>query len=155
MDMDDAFYLSKWLLDPNILKWFPMQSEREVEDSVKIWSSYSRIGSGLTACLDGFPVGNANLYIQPFKKLAHQCLLSIIVEDQHRGKGIGTALLKELEKLAKEKFHIELLHLEVYDGNPAIGLYRKQGFVEYGRHKNFIKEPDGRYIDKIYMQKRL
>jgi putative acetyltransferase len=155
MDMDDAFYLSKWLLDPNILKWFPMLSEREVEDSVKIWSSYSRIGSGLTACLDGFPVGNANLYIQPFKKLAHQCLLSIIVEDQHRGKGIGTALLKELEKLAKEKFHIELLHLEVYDGNPAIGLYRKQGFQEYGRHKNFIKEPDDRYVDKIYMQKRL
>jgi RimJ/RimL family protein N-acetyltransferase len=152
--VEDAAHLLRWLSDPKIIRWFPMFDAREIEDSVRIWIGYSRIESGITAELNGEPVGMANLYIQPYKKLAHTCLFSIIVKEDMRGKGVGKALLEYLMKYAKEKFKIEILHLEVYEGNPAKRLYERVGFKEFGCQTRFIKE-DGKYIGKIFMQKRL
>lgn len=151
---EDAPHLMQWLSEPTILRWFPMIDAREIEDAVRIWISYSRLQANITAEWNGVPCGMANLYIQPYKKLAHNCLFAIIVKEEHRGKGVGGALLAELIKLAKEKFHIEVLHLEVYEGNPAKKLYERFGFVEFGSQKRFIKE-SGKYIAKILMQKSL
>lgn len=150
----DTDVLKKWLLDPVILKWFPMFNEREVDDAVRIWIGYSKMGAGLTAEWNGMPCGMFNLYIQPFKKLAHTCLFSIIVDENLRGKGIGQVLIEEGQKLAKEKFGIEILHLEVYKGNPAQRLYERMGFVCFGEQKHFIKD-NSEYIAKIFMQKTL
>jgi|SRR5579885_694063 len=147
-------HLKKWLKEPGVLKWFPMADDREIEDAVRLWIAYSNIGSCLTAEYNGVPCGMATLYIQANKKLAHQCLFSIIVSEFYRGKGIGKMLIEHLEKLAKNTFAIELLHLEVYDGNPAIHLYERTGFIVYGRHEHFIKE-NGAYLAKIFMQKEL
>jgi len=151
---EDAPFLSLWLSDPHILCWFPMIDAREIEDAVRIWIGYSKIESGLTALDNGEPCGIANLYIQPYAKQKHTCLFSIIVKEEMRGKGVGKALLGQLISLAKEKFQIEILHLEVYEGNPAQHLYEKMGFVLFGRQSHFIKE-DGRYSAKLLMQKRL
>ena len=150
----DSDCLKRWLMDPVILKWFPMFNEREVDDAVRIWMGFSKIGAGITADWDGSACGMFNLYIQPFKKLAHTCLFSIIVEEQMRGKGIGQALIEEGEKLAKNTFGIEILHLEVYQGNPAQRLYERMGFKAYGQQEHFIKE-EGKYTAKIFMQKNL
>ncbi len=124
---EDAPYLLQWLSDPKILRWFPMFDAREIEDAVRIWIGYSRIDAGITALWNGEPCGMANLYIQPYKKLAHTCLFSIIVKEEMRGKGVGKQLLENLMKHAKEKFKIEILHLEVYEGNPAKRLYERAG----------------------------
>jgi RimJ/RimL family protein N-acetyltransferase len=151
---EDAPPLTEWLSDPVIMRWFPMCDAREVEDAVRIWIAYSRIGAGITALWDGEPCGMANLYIQPYKKQAHTCLFSIIVKEDMRGKGIGNQLLEQLMKLAKEKFNIEILHLEVYEGNPAKRLYERAGFNEFGSQTRFIKE-NGKYMGKFFMQKYL
>jgi GNAT superfamily N-acetyltransferase len=151
---EDGTHLAVWLTEPSILRWFPMYDAREIDDAVRIWVSYARIHAALTAEWEGKPCGMANLYIQPFRKLAHTCLFSVIVQKELRGKGIGKALLDELLKLAKTKFHIEILHLEVYEGNPAKRLYERLGFEEFGCQKQFIKE-DGTYLDKFFMQKTL
>lgn len=151
---DDQKYLVDWLLQPGVLEGFPLFDLREVEDAARIWLSYSKFGAVLTALYEGAPCGIANLYLQPYKKLAHQSLFAIIVDEKFRGRGIGTRLLEEIEALAKEKFKIELLHLEVYEGNPALRLYHKRGFKEYGRQKRFLKD-EGRYLTKILMQKFL
>lgn len=150
----DQKCLVDWLSQKDVLRWFPLADQREIEDAARIWLSYSKLGAVLTALWDGEPCGIANLYIQPFKKLSHQCLFAIIVDEKVRGKGVGTKLLGALIHLAKDKFGIEILHLEVYEGNPAIGLYEKYGFAEYGRQKHFVKE-ESKYLTKILMQKRL
>jgi RimJ/RimL family protein N-acetyltransferase len=150
----DQKYLVDWLLQPGVLEWFPLADLREVEDAARIWVGYNKFGAVLTALWDSVPCGIANLYLQPYKKLAHQCLFAIIVDEKFRGKGIGTKLLEELMALAKERFHIELLHLEVYMGNPAIRLYERLGFEVYGTQRHFVKE-NGKYLDKILMQKNL
>ncbi len=151
---DDAPLLTEWLSLPGILRWFPMIDPKEIEDAVRIWVGYSRIESTLTAEWNGIPCGMAILYIQPYQKLAHTCLFAIIVKEEYRGKGIGGALLSQLMALARERFHIEVLHLEVYEGNPAQRLYERMGFTEFGRQSRFIKE-NGNYIAKIMMQKKL
>jgi len=151
---EDAPLLKQWLLEPGVLRWFPMINEREIDDAVRVWVSYSKLQAGLTIEVDGTPRGMANLYLQPYKKLKHQCLFSIIVGEGHRGKGIGTILLDNLKRHAKDTFHIELLHLEVYEGNPAIRLYERSGFVEYGRHPDFL-HAYGHYQSKILMQQFL
>ena len=143
------------LQQPDVLEYFPMYDLREIQDSVRIWEIFCKKGASLTADVNGAPVGLAFLNLQGYKKLAHQCLITIIVDEAHRGKGIGTQLLLDLMKLGKEGFNLEMVHLEVYHTNPAITLYRRLGFTEFGRHPQFIKEPDGRYIDKIFMEKTL
>ncbi len=151
---EDAPYIKKWLSDPQILKWFPLQDEREIDDAVRIWTSYVKHKSSLTALWNGVPCGSAVLNLQAFQKLSHTCLLTILVEESKRGIGVGTALLLDLIDLARNTFHIEVLHLEVYEDNPAVGLYEKMGFVSFGEHKNFTRETD-RYRSKIFMQKLL
>ena len=153
-DESDQRYLVEWLSQPGVLKGFPLDDLREVEDAARIWLSYAKFGAVITAVYDGIPCGIANLYLPAYKKLAHQSLFAIIVDEKFRGKGIGTQLLRELLKLAKDQFKMDFAHLEVYEGNPAIRLYERLGFVQYGIQKHFIKDQDG-YKAKIMMQKKL
>ncbi|HSX11454.1 MAG TPA: GNAT family N-acetyltransferase [Chlamydiales bacterium] len=150
----DQKYLIDWLLQPGVLQWFPLADLREIEDAARIWISYAKDKAVLTALWDGVPCGIANFYLQPYQKMAHQCLLAIIVDEKYRGRGIGTKLMQELMALGKERFHLEFVHLEVYEGNPAIHLYQRLGFERYGFQPHFIKD-QGRYIGKILMQKVL
>lgn len=150
----DQKYLIEWLSQPGVLEGFPLYDMREIEDAAKIWLSYTKHHAVLMALWDEVPCGIANLYLQPYQKMAHQCLFAIIVDEKYRGKGVGAKLLRELMALGKERFHLKFLHLEVYRGNPAIELYIRLGFKQYGVHPKFIKD-NGRYIDKILMQKYL
>ncbi len=142
------------LLQPDVLEYFPMYDLREIEDSIRIWKIFCHKGASLTAWVDGAPCGLAFLNLQAYKKLMHQCLITIVVDQDYRNKGIGSKLLEQLFILAKDTFHLESVHLEVYETNPAISLYKRKGFIQFGYHKHFIKE-DGRYIGKILMEKSL
>jgi RimJ/RimL family protein N-acetyltransferase len=152
--LEDGEPLKEWLQEPGILRGFPMQDPPEVEDSVKHWIGFSKYKSSLTATLNGKAVGIATLCLMPYRKLAHQCLLSIIVSQEARGKGVGTVLMNNLLYLAREFFGIEVIYLEVYEGNRAISLYHRFGFREIGVQKHFMKE-NGEYIGKIIMERIL
>ena len=41
------------------------------------------------------------------------------------------------------------VHLEVRDGNPAIGMYRAAGFSQAGRRRNYYHATDGNRYDAI------
>jgi putative acetyltransferase len=154
-ELSDGKYLKEWLMQKDIGRWFPMLGEVEVEDAVNRWLSFSRYKCSLTAVLDGVPIGLTTLYLNPYKKISHQCEFGIIVGKDYRGQGVGTDLLKNLIHLAKDYFNIELLHLQVYDQNPAIGLYEKFGFKEFGRQTHWIKEGENLYQARIFMEKFL
>lgn len=151
---EDGEPLKEWLLEPGILRGFPMIDRLEVEDSVKHWISFARYKSSLTATIDGKACGIGTLCLMPYRKLAHQCLLSIIVSGEMRGKGVGTLIMNNLLHLGKNYFGMEVIYLEVYEGNPAISLYRRFGFKEVGNQKRFMKE-DGQYVGKIIMERIL
>ena len=150
----DAEYLKAWLSDPEVSSWFPMADEAEIIDAVHRWISFSRVRSSITVELNGVPCGLATLYVQAYKKLAHQAEFGIIVGPGFRNQGIGTFLIKSLMRLAKEKFGLELLHLQVYAENPAMRLYKRMGFREYGKQSHWIKEKN-RYVARIFMERFL
>jgi putative acetyltransferase len=154
-DLSDAKYLKDWLCQPDVGRWFPMDDQVEIDDAVNRWIGFSRYKCSLTAVKEGIPVGLTTLYLQPYRKLAHQCEFGIIVGQEHRGKGVGTELLRNLMHLAKEQFRIELLHLQVYAENPAMHLYSRMGFKEFGRQTHWIKERDGTYRARVFMERFL
>lgn len=56
-------------------------------------------------------------------------IYDLFIEEEHRGKGLGKATLRALEKLVKER-GVRVLYLHVFAHNPvAIRLYRESGFV--------------------------
>jgi len=154
-ELEDGNELKEWLMDPSINRWFPMADELEIDDAVSRWIGFARYRCSLTALHKGKPVGIATLYLQPYKRLAHQCEFGIIVSPAYRGKMIGSELMNNMMHLAKEKFKIELIHLQVYAGNPATRLYERFGFSEFGRQNEWIKEEGGEYVARVFMEKRI
>ncbi len=150
----DCPVLASWIAKPDVLRWFPMSDQREIDDSVRIWMGHIKLGASFTAEYQGKIAGMAVLYLQPYQRYSHHCLFAIIVNEEFRNLGVGKALIEHFEKVARDQFNIELLHLEVYEGNPAKRLYERLGFKEYGKHPHFIKE-NGKYVAKILMQKDL
>ena len=151
----DAEWLKKWLSNPSVRNAFPMANDVEIEDAARRWVSFSRVRSSLTVEMDGHPIGLATLYIQSYKRLLHQTEFGIIVDENYRGRGVGSFLLSSIMKLAKVNFNIELIHLQVYQDNPAIRLYERFGFKEFGRQIGWIKDEDGGYVGRIFMERTL
>ena len=68
-------------------------------------------------------------------------ITNIAVHPDHRGRGLGLAIVQALIKHAKTE-RLATITLEVRVSNaPAIALYRKVGFAEVGRRKGFYTKP--------------
>lgn len=66
---------------------------------------------------------------------------NIGVLPQYRGSGIGSRLVKQLIDTA-DGLRLDFISLEVRPSNTvAIALYKKYGFKEVGRRKNFYRSP--------------
>jgi ribosomal protein S18 acetylase RimI-like enzyme len=86
------------------------------------------------------------------QRLAHRATFQMLVERGWRGRGIGTALLQTLIAWAEEHPTIEKLGLAVSATNsPAIGLYRRFGFVEEGRRPRELRLGPNQYVDDVLM----
>jgi putative acetyltransferase len=91
----------------------------------------------LVAVLDGIIVGNAGLDRYSGRR-AHAAGVGMGVHDDHRGKGIGTALLEEITDAADQWLRIERLELTVFADNlQAIRLYERFGFEQEGILRNY------------------
>ena len=110
------------------------------------------MGIFLVAEIDGKVVGHAFLEPFPLKYLCHVVQLTIGIYHGFQEKGIGTCLMNELIKLAKELITIEKIELNVRASNKrAIALYKKLGFMDEGLFKNNIKISENHYIDDVLM----
>ena len=68
-------------------------------------------------------------------------ITNIAVHPDHRGQGLGLAIVNALIKHAKAE-RLASISLEVRASNtPAISLYKKVGFAEVGRRKGFYTKP--------------
>lgn len=74
---------------------------------------------------------------------------TIAFDAQHRGRGLGRALLRALLAAASDRGAREVF-LEVRDDNPsAAGLYLSEGFTEIGRRPRYYQPDD---VDAIVMR---
>jgi RimJ/RimL family protein N-acetyltransferase len=101
-------------------------------------------------------VGLVALGRESMKKLAHKALVwGMYVKPEHRGKGIGKALLCEALSLARSVPEVAQVNLCVNAANTgAIRLYEAAGFKVFGREPGamFI---NGEFHDELHMYLRV
>lgn len=150
-EISDGQFLLKWLKDKEVSKWFPPSTEKEITDFANNWIGFSRFKVSLTAVLDRQVCGIGTLFLMPYKKVSHHCMLYMIVDPEKTGRGIGTDLLKNMLNLAHNYFKFEFIGAEVFEGCPIIKLLEKNKFESYAFQKRYVKE-DGIYRSRILYQ---
>lgn len=66
---------------------------------------------------------------------------NVAVSPEYRRRGVADALVRDAIARGRD-MGLAFITLEVRAGNdPAIALYRKHGFVEVGRRKNYYEKP--------------
>lgn len=91
----------------------------------------------------------------PLESCLHRATLMMGIERGHRGRGLGTQLIHEAIRWAKEQPGLVWLQLYVFAQNvPAQKLYAKFGFRENGRTADMFRV-HGQQIEDISMVLKL
>jgi phosphinothricin acetyltransferase len=109
----------------------------------------------LVAETTGTIAGWASLNIfNPRKAYQYVADLSVYIERQQRGKGIGSQLLQAVTSLGQELGYHKIV-LSAFPSNTAgMHLYARQRFTTVGIYKE-MGQLDGRWVDTIIMEKLL
>lgn len=110
----------------------------------------------IIAVVDGVVVGNAGITsLGTMYKVRHRAEFGISILKEFWGLGIGKALTNACISCAKEAGY-EQLELEVVAENTsAVALYKKAGFVEYGRNPKGFKSRISGYQELVSMRLEL
>ena len=116
-------------------------TEEQLHDVVFGKESFVQI---LIAAGDNTPIGYALFYpyFASFRGQRGLYLEDIYLSSEHRGRGIGEAMLRELARLARSRGY-ERIDFQVLEWNtPAISFYKKLGALcnEDERHFKFSDE---------------
>ncbi|MEN0613573.1 N-acetyltransferase [Klebsiella indica] len=105
----------------------------------------------LVATINEQVVGHVVLSVEPNPRRSHVATFGISVASQAHGRGVGSALMREMVNLCDNWLRIERIELTVFtDNSAAIALYRKFGFVVEGTGKRFALR-NGEYVDAYFM----
>lgn len=110
----------------------------------------------LVCDVDGHIAGNCHLRFNGRIKTRHLCSVAIALRKAYWGNGIGSAMFREMENLARAREGVTHMELEFIEGNArARGLYEKMGFRIVGMHPDAIRQEDGTLCTLFIMQKHL
>jgi ribosomal protein S18 acetylase RimI-like enzyme len=115
-----------------------------------------RIQNALFAVSDGTPIGMIVCVFNDRPKTRHVAdIFGVYVRASHRGRGVGTRLLKHALSLIREKKRVVKVRLAVNpEQRAAVNMYKKAGFVAAGRRKKELKI-GRRFFDMLLMEKLL
>ena len=110
----------------------------------------------LLAIVDGKVVGMAGFNAIGSKyKVRHRAEFGITVSKNYWGQGIGKAIMNACIKCAKEAGYIQLELDVVADHTRAIELYKKLGFIEFGRNPKGFQSKYSGFQELVYMRLEL
>ena len=113
-------------------------------------------GIELLAEIDGAAVGLAGFgAVGSKEKLRHRADFGISVDRQYWKLGIGTALMNACIECARKAGYEQIELSVVAENEPAIAMYRKAGFVEFGRNPKGFKSRFTGYQEVVYMRMEL
>jgi GNAT superfamily N-acetyltransferase len=109
----------------------------------------------LAARLDGRIVGTVQLGLDTPPNQPHRAdIKKMLVHRSARGRGIGAALMAEVEQEARRRGRW-LLVLDTVPGENGHRLYVRAGWTQTGLVPDYALFPDGRLCDTAIMWKRL
>jgi len=109
----------------------------------------------LVADVNGEAIGNLEMFFSQHPLALHIAEIStVVINTKYRRRGIATKMIEVALEIAKEK-NIKIVKIEVEAKNaPAVKLYTKAGFKEYGRlGREFMRNSE--YDDQILLKKDL
>ncbi len=89
------------------------------------------------------------------RKTNHRCCVGLAVRKEYQGEGLGTILMEYAIDFAKKAGYQSMELGVLSDNKVAQGLYKKMGFVEWGRLPDAFILDDGTRLDEITMYKAL
>ena len=106
----------------------------------------------IVAVVDGVVAGTAGIEAVGAKyKLKHRAELGIAILKEYWGLGIGKALMEACIECAKDAGYTQLELNVVAENERAVSLYKKMGFVEYGRNPRGFNSRISGYQEVVYM----
>jgi ribosomal protein S18 acetylase RimI-like enzyme len=100
---------------------------------------------------DGKLTGTAGFFRRPHNKENHKGhIWGVYVRPESRGKGVGSALMKEIIRRARTLNGLEQITLVASAHLPAQRLYKALGFESYGIEPHSLKIGND-YIDDVLM----
>ncbi|HSX13637.1 MAG TPA: GNAT family N-acetyltransferase [Chlamydiales bacterium] len=150
-ELDDLAYLTTWLSFPNACDDFPF-NENETEDALKNWIGFSKFKASLTGTIKDVPCAIGTLFLMPYKKVAHQCSFYLIVDPEHRRKGIGTSMVRNLVHLAKTRFKLEGMNAELFLPCNLETILDRLEFKVFARQEDFVKLGPDQYRPRLLME---
>jgi RimJ/RimL family protein N-acetyltransferase len=137
-------------------QWLPMQPGEfqvsvEEEREILAKAAASQNSLFLVAEVDGKIVGVLNYSGGKRQATRHVATFGMAVRAAWQGRGVGTALLTEAIRHAKESGCVRRLDLQVYaDNERAIRLYTRLGFAAEGVLRKAVLR-NGEFIDELMM----
>lgn len=159
--IDDAAEMVKYLEnicgESEFLASYPEELTYTVEnEKAYLQANIESETSMMIVCtVDGVIAGNSQIVLQKSIKTKHRASIMIALGKEYWNLGIGTAMLQEMEGVARER-GVEQLELEMIEGNErAFGLYKKVGFAVVGEIPDAYKLKDGTSHAAVFMRKVL
>ena len=122
---------------------FPQEEPLTEDEAVGFFGSQSHCG---VAVLDGRVVGLYILHPNNVGRCGHICNASYCVDKGFANKGIGSGLVEDSLRVAKEMgFRIMQFNAVVQENASAIHLYEKEGFRRLGMIPGWFRAKDGEY----------
>jgi len=126
-------------------------AERQAWFNVKVQGGYPVLVAEEAGSVVGYGVYGNFRFGEGYD---HTVEHSVHVQSQHRGKGIGTALLARLIEIATAEKRLVMVAAIDSKNSGSIALHEKFGFVESARMKNVAKK-NGELLTLVLMQKIL
>ena len=140
----DAAGMLEWMHDPEFQKHFQIDMmNRKMEDVIEF------INQSQSDLIEGKSIHYAiageedeylgTISLKDIDLSARKAEFAISLRKMAQGKGIATEAIRELLRLAFDKFGLERVYLNVLSENrSAIHLYEKCGFVYEGAFRNHL-----------------
>ena len=122
-----------------------LQEKADSDNGIEILAEVE----GAVAGLAGFDAVGSR------EKLRHRADFGISVDRQYWNLGIGTALMNACIECARKAGYLQIELSVVAENEPAIAMYKKAGFVEFGRNPRGFKSRFTGYQELVYMRMEL
>jgi diamine N-acetyltransferase len=142
---------SNWVISNTVTPFSKFTLKRYLENSHKNIYETGQLRLMIDHIPDKVTIGTIDIFdFDPFHNRAGLGIL--IAKEEYRRKGLATMALTCLIEYCFKKLQLHQLYCNILANNPeSIDLFKKQGFVEIGLKKDWIKLYDG-YLDEYFFQ---